>query len=278
MNNRDALKEVAAQTLAVLAEGTYHAPSGAPRELGAWQAAAVADTCLHRPAELDALLQGVGPGGSPPRLEVTAETTQQAARRLVGQEQEMDLVLLNFASARNAGGGFLGGARAQEEELSRCSGLYPCLLTQPDYYTYNRRRKTLLYSDHIIYSPGVPFFREHSDHLLERPFRCAVITSPAPNAGEVLRRDAEAVPAIEAALRLRAGKVLAVAAHHGHRAVLLGAWGCGVFRNHAPTVADAFGRWLADPRFLGSFDRVVFAIPGRAFGGANLRAFEERFR
>ena len=271
------LRGVAKQTLAILERGWYLAPSGRRRELAAWQAAAEAGTCLHGPEELDTLLEGQGSEGPAPRCEVAVETTQQAARHLVLDEGVEDLALLNYASARNAGGGFLNGARAQEEDLSRCSGLYPCLLRAPEYYAYNRARRTLLYSDHLIYSPGVPFFREHSRHVLERPFRSAVITAPAPNAGQALRRDPRAGPAIEAALRLRAGKVLAVAQQHGHRSLLLGAWGCGVFRNDAVLVADAFGRWLEGPRFAGAFHRAVFAMPGEAFGGANLRAFQGRF-
>ena len=45
------------------------------------------------------------------------------------------------------------------------------------------------------------------------------------------------------------GPVLALAAACGHRSLLLGAWGCGVFRNDPALVADAFGQWLADPRY-----------------------------
>ncbi len=271
------LKGVAKQTLTILHQGWYTAPSGERRQLAAWQTAAEEGTCLHRPDELDALLRPQGSGGGPPRCQVSAETTQQAARRLVLDLGVEDLALLNFASARNAGGGFINGAKAQEEDVSRCSGLYPCLLRAPEYYAFNRARDSLLYSDHVIYSPAVPFFREHSRHLLEQPFRCAVITAPAPNAGQVLRRDPTAAPAVEASLRQRAGKVLAVARAHGHRSLLLGAWGCGVFRNDPVLVADAFGRWLAGPTFAGAFDLAAFAIPGRAFDGANLRAFQERF-
>jgi len=67
-------------------------------------------------------------------------------------------VALNFASAKNPGGGFLGGAKALEEDMARASALYHCLLRQSEYYTINRAGNSMLCTDHI-YSPLVPFFR-----------------------------------------------------------------------------------------------------------------------
>jgi uncharacterized protein (TIGR02452 family) len=71
----------------------------------------------------------------------------------------------------------------------------------------------------------------------------------------------------------RVRKVLAVMAGHGHAAAVLGAWGCGVFRNDSDVIADLFREALAT-RFAGVFDAVVFAVSG---GGENHRAFAERF-
>ena len=78
--------------------------------------------------------------------------------------------MLNFASARNPGGGFLRGAKAQEEDLCRCSGLYETLLECPTYYSVNRHQKSMMYTDHIIYSPKVVFFRTGGRKpMLEKP-------------------------------------------------------------------------------------------------------------
>lgn len=82
---------------------------------------------------------------------------------------------------------------------------------------------------------------------------------------------------MRATLEARAGKVLAVAAAHGHPCLVLGAWGCGVFRNEPRDVAEVFARWLEHERFKGAFKRVVFAVYDRGKGGPNLRAFEDRF-
>jgi uncharacterized protein (TIGR02452 family) len=60
--------------------------------------------------------------------------------------------------------------------------------------------------------------------------------------------------------------------------VVLGAWGCGVFRNDPAQVADAF-RTLLGPggRFARSFEHVVFGVldrtPGRVVREAFVRAF-----
>jgi uncharacterized protein (TIGR02452 family) len=215
-------------------------------------------------------------GQSDPTFAVTPERTQDAARRLVQEEGVVDLVLLNFASARNVGGGFLNGARAQEEDLARSSGLYRCLETQPEYYDANRRTSSLLYTDHVIYSPGVPWFRAGTREFLERPFCAAVITAPAPNAGEYLRRNGGSQSELVTTLVRRAAYVLTVAEAQGHRTLLLGAWGCGVFRNRPADVAEAFMSHLEQDRFRHSFRRVEFAVYDSAPGQPNLVAFRER--
>lgn len=134
----------------------------------------------------------------------------------------------------------------------------------------------MLYTDHMIYSPAVPFFRDDRLHLLEESFELSVLTAPAPNAGEHLRRNEGDHASVERALEARAAMVLAAARHHAHRILVLGAWGCGVFRNDPAFVADVFARLLASPSFAGAFDRVVFAIYDRTAGQKTLRAFTDR--
>ena len=276
------LKDIAQAHLAVLAQGHYTNARGERVDFAAAQAQAQNGTRLYTPAQLNALQHGLQPAESgaklPARLQVRVvnESTQVAAQRMVAAGAD-SLALLNFASARHAGGGFINGARAQEEDLCRCSGLYPCLVTQPEYLDVNRRQNSLLYTDHMLHSPRVPWLRtEGTGPLLDEPFLASVITAPAPNAGQYLAHGQGGWDEVQACLLRRCGQVLALAKAEGHRQLLLGAWGCGVFRNQPAMVADAFARWLAVPVYAQAFERVAFAVLDRSREQANVQAFAQR--
>jgi uncharacterized protein (TIGR02452 family) len=272
-DDREVTNPAARQLLELLDRGSYVSGSGETVSIRAQQDAAEAGARLYRPAELDALRASVGSDGTGPVIEVIGRPMQTVARDL---SDETAIVLLNFASARNPGGGFAGGAKAQEEELCRCSGLYRTLLRQPAYYEANRAERSLLYTDHAIHSPAVPFVRLSAESpLLDRPFLASVITAPAPNAGAIRRNQPEREPEIEATFARRWANVLAIAEHQRHRTLVLGAWGCGAFRNDARMVATAIAKTLGAKRWRGAFDRVVFAIPDGGRSTANLDAFRE---
>lgn len=71
--------------------------------------------------------------------------------------------ILNFASAKNRGGGFLNGANAQEEALVRSSTLYPSLKSstaEPFYDLHRHDPQAGYYSHAMIYSPNVLLLRD----------------------------------------------------------------------------------------------------------------------
>lgn len=273
------LKGVAKETIAITDRGGYHAPSGAWVSLEDAHGEALTGTRLYTPPALSDLHAGLTPPAqrSSCDIEVREGTTQAIAMELVRGEGVQDLVLLDFASARNVAGGFVRGAKAQEEDLARCSTLYRCLQSQPTYYEVNREQESLLYTDHIIYCPAVPFFRASGRDLLEAPYTASVITAPAPNAGQYLRLYPSGEAQVDEALRKRAAYVLAIARDNKHSTLLLGAWGCGVFRNDPARVASAFADALEAPEFDGAFRRVVFGIFDRSRRQATLRAFRTQF-
>ncbi|MFJ9693652.1 TIGR02452 family protein [Kitasatospora sp. NPDC101183] len=269
------LHDVARANEKVAEQGSYRIGDGEPVQVGEALAAARAGTVSYAPADLDALLRTGEPGPGPlgeGRVEVTAEGSIEAARRLV-EAGAGPVGVLNFASARNPGGGYLRGARAQEEDLCRSALLYTCLLEAPDYYEAHRASTDLRYSHRVVVSPGVPVIRGGRGELLERPYPVTFLTSPAPNAGQLERRSPGAD--VRGVLAERALRVLAAAARHEVRALVLGAWGCGVFRNDPAQVAEAFEGALG--RYGAAFERVVFAVWDRTPVSANRAAFEARF-
>mmetsp|Transcript_8884 Transcript_8884/g.20659 ORF Transcript_8884/g.20659 Transcript_8884/m.20659 type:complete len:343 (-) Transcript_8884:82-1110(-) len=272
---RGRAKELADGTLRAIEEGAYTAPSGARVEIGeAVRRAIERSEHVHFSEDLAARLAAL-----PPRepceqhVEVTNESTLAAAARLL-REGASRVAVFNFASGKNPGGGFLGGSVAQEECIARSSALYPTLIKhagqRDKYYMINEFKSNRgIYTSCCILSPDVPVFRSDSieGEFLENPFVCTIITVPAPNAG-VLRRHTSATDpqatqamndAISAAIRDRIERVLSLALLDGADALVLGAFGCGVFRNDPREVAGVFQELLAS-KFANRFSRVTFAI------------------
>lgn len=214
-------------------------------------------TMLHLPGELRRL--PFPQRRSDTRVEVARESTLQAVERCADGTEPV--AVLNFASARNPGGGVVKGGRgAQEESLARASGLYDALMQCPEFYDAHRDDPDPFYSDRVIHAPDVPVFRRDDGSWLPRPVFAAFLTSAAPNRRMIERDRPRTAGRIAGVLSDRARGVLAVAAHHGASRLVLGAWGCGVFGNEPEEVADAFAGHLSGD-FSGVFREVVFAIP-----------------
>lgn len=265
------LKQSAVEVIELVERGHYEL-EGVQVSIEAACREAVTGSRLYSPGELETLRRAL-PHGSEPTVEVVDGTTQQIARSLADSGP---VVLLNFASARNPGGGFLNGAKAQEEDLCRCSALYVTLLQHMEYYEANRRQDSLLYTDHAIFSPAVPFFKvQGTGDLLPDPFVASVITAPAPNTRPYLRASGDPV-LLEQCFERRWRNVLAIAHAERVPTILLGAWGCGAFGGD-PTVASRTAE-AALHDFAAAFERVVFAIPGTGKQSRrNLEVFRERF-
>jgi uncharacterized protein (TIGR02452 family) len=270
--SRQQRAEIARQTDRIVSEGRYTTRTGVEIDISEAVAAAVRGTVLHLP---DQIRNGQVPSGAPTRIEVTDESTLTAARRLAEAAPD-PVACLNFASARKPGGGYRSGAQAQEESLARSSALVACLHAAPDYYAFHNANRDARYSDRVIYSPGVPVFRNDMGGLLDRPYRVAFLTAAAPNVTALTdQRQIAEVPQI---LHRRAAAVLAVARRYAHRRLVLGAWGCGVFGNDPTVVAGAFAAQLnPGGPFAGNFTHIVFAILDEDPAGLRISAFRNTF-
>ncbi|NLR77549.1 TIGR02452 family protein [Chitinophaga eiseniae] len=282
--NKSKRTATAYETLEIMEKGCYQNQHNHTIDISAALQHSVANTIHYKPGDFETVFiqrdqQLKGHPAGPLRIAVTGETTFAAAYRLVVKEGITDVCCLNFASAKNPGGGFLGGAQAQEEALSRASGLYASLKSKPQMYTANRLTHTCLYTDNMIYSPLVPVFRNDRDELLDDAYLVSIITAPAVNAGAISNNEPGRLKDMEAVMLARIEKLLSVAVANKQTTLVLGAWGCGVFRNNPADIA----RWLAhhichNEVFQHAFTNIVFAVYDTSEKQHNRNAFNNEFQ
>ena len=212
----------------------------------------------------------------PAIIKVTNRDTFTAAKEyanIINSTNEGFVGVLNFASSTNPGGGVTKGSTAQEECLCRCSNLYLTLYQEKcirEYYNVNKKYMSNLGSDAIIYSRNVYVFKDKNYNMLpvKDRFYVDVITCAAPNLRENPRNQYNS-DASEEKLTLtdeelynihvkRARNILNVAIKNEDDYLILGAFGCGAFRNNPEIVAKAYKDVLQD--YMYCFKVIDFAI------------------
>lgn len=268
---RDRARALGASAVHAIEQGGYTAPSGAFVDWSEAVRVAVAAKVSILP---DAPLpEPTGVQNASTRVQVTNDTTLRVAKRLTETETETGadakVLALNFANGIQPGGGFLNGARAQEEGLCRSSALY-ATLEGDAMYEHHRARTRPDSTDWSILSPDVPVFRGDAGVELEEPWLLSFLTCAAPVAHRVGQPESGDL------LEARINRVLSIAHAYGYEVLVLGAWGCGAFGNDPERTARDFRRALEGP-FDGAFREVVFAITdwshSRKFLGPFCRTF-----
>lgn len=188
------------------------------------------------------------------RFSVAENTVRMTTVACILENAGKKMIALNFASAHKPGGGYISGATAQEESVCRASGLYYTIKDVSAYYEQNGRHKTSDYTDGMIYSENVPVVRDDSGALLKTPVLCDLITCPAVNKGAARLPDSE----VNAKMKQRIEKIITLAASKKPDVVILGAFGCGVFRNRREDVLPLFE--AAIEQYGGNIE-YIFAIP-----------------
>lgn len=169
--------------------------------------------------------------------------------------------VLNMANQTSAGGGWLNGAMAQEEELCYRSSLS---------FTLKRRHYPIGKHD-VLYSPTVVVFREnyrkgHSLMNIQKPEQLPVVTVISvaavqdPELTKGSARPKYRFAADRDLMKSKMRSVLRMAAFNRHRQLVLGALGCGVFGNPNNEVADCWMEVLQENEFQGWWDTIVFAV------------------
>jgi len=223
----------------------------------------------------------------PAGIVVSKKRSFEAAAGYPGKK----VCVLNFASASNPGGGVINGSSAQEEALCRCSTLYFNLNTPEmwkGFYRPHREAKDPLHNDDCIYTPGVVVFKTDTDtpEMMEEPdwYKVNVITCAAPNLrerpsngmnpGEGMKKVSVTPEKLRRLHEKRMRRVLDVAALNGDEVVILGAFGCGAFRNDPNVVAEAMKTVVTEYRNV--FQTIEFAVYCSPRDDSNYRIFKQK--
>lgn len=217
---------------------------------------------------------GGTPKDKPANIIVSRKRTFEAAEAYKGKK----VCVLNFASARNPGGGVVNGASAQEECLCRISTLYPCLADKRIFESFYLPHRTMfrdtLYNSDLIFTPGVTVFKSDTYMPSLRPrkewFETDVITCAAPNLGANTRLDN---PRLEKLHTERGERIFLTAIKEGAEVLILGAFGCGAFRNPPAAVARAY-KTLTEI-YAAYFDTIEFAVYCSPKNSSNFDTFKK---
>lgn len=217
---------------------------------------------------------------------VSGKRSLEAAESYAKQGKKV--CVLNFAFATNPGGGVVNGSSAQEECICRCTTLYPCLNTNQMwnvFYSPHRKTANPLYNNDCIYTPNVCVFKSDTNfpELLQKEnwWSVNILTCAAPNLRErpsnMMNPHAGKVAAkitpseLEKLLTERIRRIFEVAVANKNEVLILGAFGCGAFKNPPEIVARVFNKVMQD--YLCYFDTIEYAVYHTEREMANYDAF-----
>lgn len=197
-------------------------------------------------------------------IQVINSDSIEAGKRLV--LEGFRPAVLNFANRTNAGGGVLWGAKSQEESLFRRTNLFRSLFQFTNYaneYNLPRNRRQYPMDGNFggIYTPYATVFRgidSEGNPLLEQPFKMSFISVAAMLHPKLVNnRIADSlIPGVKNKIRT----IFRIGLFHGHDSLVLGAFGCGAFRNPPRHIAELFKEVLAEKEFHNKYRKIVFAI------------------
>lgn len=173
------------------------------------------------------------------------------------------VLALNMANAYRPGGGFLSGAKAQEEDLFRCTNLSKALTD--DLYP--------MHESEIIYSPKVHILRD-SDYIdQENPITvgfCSIAAhrDPCVNAYGMLSNHVYTVT------KCKIHMMFHIAQIQKYDCLILGALGCGAFNNPPYEIAKIFCEICS--LYAQKFKKILFAVKSD-HGNVNCEIFQQAF-
>lgn len=211
------------------------------------------------------------------------------AKELV-KETDEDICVLNLANRQNPGGGVIKGSGAQEEYLFRCSDYFRSLYQFAPYaeqydITSSVNSYPMDRNYGGIFSPNITIFRgpeEDGYPLLNQPWSVNMIAVAALNRPNLVHINDEEriVPNLINAAKNKIRTIFRIARDNNQTVLILGALGCGAFRNPPKHTAELFKEIIKEREFTGVFRQIYFAIKEdhNSRGIGNFTPFKEVFR
>jgi len=161
------------------------------------------------------------------------------------------------ANAHSPGGGYLSGAGAQEESLFRRTNYHqfvdPKYCDVPDQVMYPLPEYGAIYSNNVLLLRT----NEKSGYgLLPEPVPLSFIAVAAYNNPPC--QDERLTPEFASKTQEKMRAMFRIALNHQHNCLILGAFGCGAFRNPTRHIAQLFKEVVA--QFWNQIQIISFAI------------------
>lgn len=179
-------------------------------------------------------------------------------------------LVLNLASYTSSGGGVNHGTVAQEEDLYRRS----------NYYQVNPQNNYPLAMNEVVYSPLVHIIKNSNYQYMDKPvtvscLAVSAIRNPVVSWNNILKRNTFSKHNDAVITQSKIDMIFKVAIKHGHKDLVLGALGCGVYRNPPEEIATMFKIAIANYGVF--FERIGFAILSKS-DNENYKIFKNILR
>ena len=195
------------------------------------------------------------------------------------EDSSARICVLNFADYKFPGGTFIVQdiPPAQEEAICYCTNLYQEISKYLASW-YKPHQKTLnkgLYANESILSKNISVVASAPGILLpkEECFQIDVLTCAAPNLNYLSRNGQKNCSEAIEAQKDRVRYVMELLCGEQYDAVILGAFGCGVFHCNPEIISKAFIDFLKENRY--KMKDTVFAIPDE--NSTNFKVFVKNF-
>ena len=175
--------------------------------------------------------------------------------------------VLNMASRQNPGGGVQNGAGAQEENLFRRSNLFQSLYQFAPFASNfglhkSKHQYPLDRNFGGIYTPHATVFRgteQDGYPLLDTPYQMSFIAVAGINR-PALASSERIAPELVEPVKNKIRTIFRIGLLHGHDSLVLGALGCGAFRNPPSHIARLFHEVMEEKEFKNKYRLLLFAI------------------